>query len=139
MKTSDLVNATAQVPDVGAMSGPAAVAFGMEVGQISGPFQGGSSSGIVLAVIEKQQPSPEEAKAALGQRQGNAARPEAPGPRRPLRAEPSRQAGEGRQDQDQQERDGAHEPRRPKDPRAAAIPDVRPAVQIAGHLFSTGE
>ena len=46
------------------MSGPANVAFGMEVGQISGPFQGGGTSGIVLAVIDKQQPSPEEAKAA---------------------------------------------------------------------------
>jgi len=65
VRTSDLVNATAQVPDVGAMSGPANVAFGMEVGQISGPFQGGANSGIVLAVTEKQQPSPEEAKAAL--------------------------------------------------------------------------
>jgi hypothetical protein len=44
------------------MTGNAAIAFSMEVGQISGPFQGGTSSGIVLAVIEKQQPTPEEAK-----------------------------------------------------------------------------
>jgi peptidyl-prolyl cis-trans isomerase D len=64
VKTSDLVNATAQVPDVGAMSGPANVAFNLEVGQISGPLQGGMGSGFVLAVIDKQQPSPEEAKAA---------------------------------------------------------------------------
>ena len=64
VKTSDLVNATAQVPDVGAMSGPANVAFNLEVGQISGPLQGGMGSGFVLSVIDKQQPSPEEAKAA---------------------------------------------------------------------------
>ena len=63
VKTSDLVTASAQVPDVGAMNGPASVAFGMEVGQISGPLQGGATSGIVLAVIDKEQPSPEEAKA----------------------------------------------------------------------------
>jgi peptidyl-prolyl cis-trans isomerase D len=62
-KTSDLVNATAQVPDVGAMSGPANVAFNLEVGQISGPLQGGMGSGFVLSVIDKQQPSPEEARA----------------------------------------------------------------------------
>jgi peptidyl-prolyl cis-trans isomerase D len=64
VRTSDLVNSAAQLPDVGAMSGPASVAFGMEVGQISGPLQGGATSGIVLQLIEKQQPSPEEAKAA---------------------------------------------------------------------------
>ncbi|HZD32639.1 MAG TPA: peptidyl-prolyl cis-trans isomerase [Candidatus Angelobacter sp.] len=64
LRTSDLVNSTAQVPDVGMMSGPANVAFGMEVGQISGPLQGGQTSGIVLAILEKQQPSPEEAKAS---------------------------------------------------------------------------
>ena len=64
VKTSDLVSATAQVPDVGAMSGPANVAFGLEVGQISGPIQGSTASGVVLAVLEKQQPSAEEAKVA---------------------------------------------------------------------------
>ena len=64
VRTSDLVNAAAQVPDVGSMSGPANVAFAMEIGQISGPLQGGATSGIVLAIVEKQQPSPEEAKVA---------------------------------------------------------------------------
>jgi peptidyl-prolyl cis-trans isomerase D len=64
VKTSDLVNATAQVPDVGTMSAAANVAFGLEVGQISGPIQGSTASGVVLAVIEKQQPTPEEAKVA---------------------------------------------------------------------------
>ena len=64
MKTSDLVNATAQVPDVGAMSGAANVAFTLGVGEISGPLQGSANSGMVLAVVEKQEPSPEEAKQA---------------------------------------------------------------------------
>jgi peptidyl-prolyl cis-trans isomerase D len=62
VKTSDLVNATAQVPDVGAMSGSANVAFTMAVGEISGPIQGGTASGIVLAVLEKQEPSPDQVK-----------------------------------------------------------------------------
>jgi peptidyl-prolyl cis-trans isomerase D len=64
VRTSDLVNATAQVPDVGSMGGAANVAFGMELGQISGPIQGSATSGIVLAIVDKQQPSPEEAKVA---------------------------------------------------------------------------
>src|SRR6516162_10076131 len=46
VKTSDLVNASAQVPDVGAMSGAANVAFDLGVGEISGPLQGGATSGI---------------------------------------------------------------------------------------------
>jgi peptidyl-prolyl cis-trans isomerase D len=62
VKTSDLVNSTAQVPDVGAMSGAANVAFGMTVGEISSPIQGSQGTGIVLAVVEKQEPSPSEAK-----------------------------------------------------------------------------
>ena len=64
VKTSDLVNSTAQVPDVGAMSGAANVAFTLGVGEISGPLQGGANSGVVLAVVEKQEPSPDEAKQA---------------------------------------------------------------------------
>jgi len=64
VKTSDLVNATAQVPDVGAMSGAANVAFTLGIGEISGPLQGSANSGVVLAVVEKQEPSPDEAKQA---------------------------------------------------------------------------
>jgi len=64
VKTSDLVNASAQVPDVGAMSGSANVAFGLAVGEISGPLQGSAGSGIVLAVLEKQEPSPSDVKQA---------------------------------------------------------------------------
>src|SRR6516162_7377035 len=64
LKTSDLVNATGQVPDIGAMSGQASAAFNLEPGQISGPLQTSLNGGFVLQVIEKQQPSAEEAKAA---------------------------------------------------------------------------
>ena len=64
LRTSDLVDGTAQIPDVGAMTGAANVAFSMDVGQISGPLQVGAGSGVVLAILEKQQPTPEEAKAA---------------------------------------------------------------------------
>ena len=62
MKTSDLVDRTAQVPDVGALSGPASVAFTMKAGEISGPFQGGATSGVVLKVLETQLPTPEQMK-----------------------------------------------------------------------------
>ena len=64
LRTSDLVDGTAQIPDVGAMTGAANVAFSMEVGQISGPLQVGAGSGVVIAILEKQQPTPEEAKVA---------------------------------------------------------------------------
>ena len=61
VKTSDLVDKTSQVPDIGAMSGAASVAFGMKVGEISGPVQGGAN-GIVMKVLEVQQPAPEQMK-----------------------------------------------------------------------------
>ena len=56
MKTSDFVLPDAQVPDVGAMSGPAAIAFTLKPGEISGPLSSGNT-GSVLSVVEKQQPS----------------------------------------------------------------------------------
>ncbi|MGA9566886.1 MAG: peptidyl-prolyl cis-trans isomerase [Candidatus Korobacteraceae bacterium] len=62
VKTSDLVNSTAQVPDVGAMTGAANVAFGMAAGEISSPIQGSQGTGVVLAIVEKQEPTPAEAK-----------------------------------------------------------------------------
>ena len=61
LKTSDLVDANAQVPDLGPMNGAASVAFSMKPGEISGPLQGGPN-GVVLSVLETQQPSPEEVK-----------------------------------------------------------------------------
>jgi len=56
IKTSDLVLPDGQVPDVGSMSGAAAVAFSMKPGEISGPINNGSDAA-VLSVLENQQPS----------------------------------------------------------------------------------
>ncbi len=61
VKTSDLVDASSQVPDLGPMSGSASVAFTMRPGEISGPLQGGPN-GVVLKVVETQQPTPEQIK-----------------------------------------------------------------------------
>jgi peptidyl-prolyl cis-trans isomerase D len=57
LKTSDLVTRKEQVPDVGAMSGPASVAFTMKPGEISGPIDSGSS-GAVLSLVDRSTPSP---------------------------------------------------------------------------------
>ncbi len=61
VKTSDLVDKSSQVPDIGAMSGAAGAAFGMKPGEISGPIQGGPN-GVVLKIVEVQQPTPEQMK-----------------------------------------------------------------------------
>lgn len=58
VKTSDLVSISDQAPDLGQMSGPVAVAFEMQPGQISGPISLGAS-GAVVQVLERKQP-PEE-------------------------------------------------------------------------------
>jgi len=58
LKTSDFVLPDGQVPDIGSMSGPAAVAFTMKPGDISGPINS-SSTGAVLQIQDKQAPSPE--------------------------------------------------------------------------------
>jgi len=57
IKTSEMVLPSGQVPDIGAMSGPAAVAFTMNKGEISGPLTLASGSGAVLQVTDKQEPS----------------------------------------------------------------------------------
>jgi peptidyl-prolyl cis-trans isomerase D len=59
LKTSDLVGKDGQVPEVGAMTGPASAAFTLAKGAISGPINTGRS-GIVLTVVEKQEPSAED-------------------------------------------------------------------------------
>jgi peptidyl-prolyl cis-trans isomerase D len=59
VKTSDFVLPDGQVPDVGSMSGPAAVAFTLNPGDISGPISA-SGSGVVLQIVEKQQPSEQD-------------------------------------------------------------------------------
>jgi peptidyl-prolyl cis-trans isomerase D len=59
MKSSDFVLPDGQVPDVGSMAGQAAVAFTLKRGEISGPINSGQN-GVVLEVIENQQPSEAE-------------------------------------------------------------------------------
>ncbi len=61
VKTSDLVDRTSQVPDLGPMTGQAAVAFTLKTGEISGPIQGGQN-GIVLKIVEVQPATPEQIK-----------------------------------------------------------------------------
>jgi peptidyl-prolyl cis-trans isomerase D len=56
VKTSDLVDANGQLPDLGSMQGPAAVAFDLKQGEISGPLNFGQTGG-VIQVVEKQEPS----------------------------------------------------------------------------------
>jgi peptidyl-prolyl cis-trans isomerase D len=65
VKSSDLVGPDGQVPDIGSMSGPAAAAFELKPGEISGPIGAGASgtSAVVLQVIDKQAP-PEQDFAA---------------------------------------------------------------------------
>ena len=59
MKSSDLVLPDGQVPDIGSMSGQAAVAFTMKPGEISGPITSGSDAA-VLQILENQQPADAE-------------------------------------------------------------------------------
>lgn len=59
VRTSELVDATKQVPELGSMSGPASVAFSLEPGQISGPVQTGQN-GAVIQLTDKQAPSADE-------------------------------------------------------------------------------
>jgi peptidyl-prolyl cis-trans isomerase D len=56
LRTSELVRHDGQVPDLGSMNGPAAVAFTMKPGEISGPMSAGNG-GAVLSVIDRQEPS----------------------------------------------------------------------------------
>jgi peptidyl-prolyl cis-trans isomerase D len=58
LKTSDFVGPDGQVPDIGAMSGGASVAFDLKPGEISGPISAGASgtTGVVIGVLEKQAP-----------------------------------------------------------------------------------
>jgi peptidyl-prolyl cis-trans isomerase D len=59
VKTSDLVGRDGQVPDIGALTGPAAVAFTLNKGAVSGPINLGRV-GVVLSVVDKQEPSAQE-------------------------------------------------------------------------------
>jgi peptidyl-prolyl cis-trans isomerase D len=59
VKSSDLVGRDAQVPDLGAMSGAASVAFTLPKGGISGPINEGAS-GAVLQLTDKQEPTADD-------------------------------------------------------------------------------
>jgi len=56
MKTSDLVDQTGQVPDLGAVGQVAPQLFDMTPGTISGPINAGRT-GVVAKLVDKQQPS----------------------------------------------------------------------------------
>jgi peptidyl-prolyl cis-trans isomerase D len=56
MKASELVAPDGQVPDIGSLTGEAAVAFTMKPGDISGPINSGSN-GVVISVVEVQAPT----------------------------------------------------------------------------------
>lgn len=58
-KSSDFVGQDGQVPDIGAMSGPASVAFSLPKGQISPPIDA-EQAGVVLVVTDKQEPSADD-------------------------------------------------------------------------------
>jgi len=63
VKTSDLVGPDSQVPDIGSLSGPASVVFDMKKGEISSPI-GTGRSGVVLSLLEKQEPPPQQLAAS---------------------------------------------------------------------------
>jgi peptidyl-prolyl cis-trans isomerase D len=56
LKTSEFVAPDGQVPDIGSMTGQAAVAFNMKAGDISGPINSGAN-GVVISMDEVQAPS----------------------------------------------------------------------------------
>lgn len=56
LQTSDLVDSTSQVPDLGAMDSVGSVAFTMQPGQISGPILT-QRTGVVLKLLDKQAPT----------------------------------------------------------------------------------
>jgi peptidyl-prolyl cis-trans isomerase D len=59
VQTSDLVGKDGQVPDLGAMNGPADVAFSLPKGGISGPISA-NRNGVVLELLDKQEPSADD-------------------------------------------------------------------------------
>jgi peptidyl-prolyl cis-trans isomerase D len=59
VKTSDLVSASGQVPDFGAVGQVAPQLFDLNVGAISGPIDAGRT-GVVVKILDKQEPSADE-------------------------------------------------------------------------------
>ncbi len=66
VKTSDLVSPTGQVPDFGAVGQVAPQVFDLSPGNISGPINAGRT-GVVVKLLDKQQPTAEEIKQNLDQ------------------------------------------------------------------------
>jgi peptidyl-prolyl cis-trans isomerase D len=66
LKTSDFVLPDGQVPDIGSMSGGAAVAFSLKPGEISGPI-GNGTTGVVLSVLDRQEPTAQDFEAKKDQ------------------------------------------------------------------------
>ena len=58
-KTSDFVPPDGQVPDIGSMAGPAAVAFTLKTGEISGPVNT-ANNGTVLKITDRQAPTEQD-------------------------------------------------------------------------------
>ena len=56
VKTSDLVDASGQVPDLGQVGQVAPQLFDLSVGQISGPIDA-QRTGVVAKIIDKQEPT----------------------------------------------------------------------------------
>jgi peptidyl-prolyl cis-trans isomerase D len=59
VKTSDLIDATGQVPDFGAVGQVAPQLFDMQVGQFSGPISA-ERNGVVVKIDDKQEPTPDD-------------------------------------------------------------------------------
>ncbi len=63
VKTSDLVGPSSQVPDIGALTGPAAAIFDMKKGDISGPIPT-ALGGVVVSLMEKNEPPADQLAAS---------------------------------------------------------------------------
>ncbi|MGH9537274.1 MAG: peptidyl-prolyl cis-trans isomerase [Terriglobales bacterium] len=66
MKSSDFVLPDSQVPDIGSMTGAAAVAFNLKPGDISGPIDNGNT-GVVLQISDRQEPTAQDFEAKKDQ------------------------------------------------------------------------
>jgi peptidyl-prolyl cis-trans isomerase D len=66
IKTSDFVGHDGQVPELGAMTGPASIALTLPKGAISGPLNLGDK-GAVLSVLDRQEPSADEIAKSFAQ------------------------------------------------------------------------
>ncbi len=66
LKSSDLVGRTGQVPDIGQLSSVAPQLFDLNIGQISNPIST-ARNGIVVKLIDKQQPTADEIAKNLDQ------------------------------------------------------------------------